>query len=85
MYLIIQRKWVRGSTQNGEHVIDQSNRKKEANGLLRHHFLSNLNVVQKHFMYDIFDFELDQENYSITLADEFDLVYHTRFYILEVD
>jgi hypothetical protein len=84
MYLIVQIKWSRGSTQNGEHVIDQTTRKKEARGLLRHHFLSTLNVIQKHFMYDIHDFDLDEENYSITLADEYDLVYHTRFYIKEI-
>jgi hypothetical protein len=85
MYLIIQSKWIRGSDQNGEYVIDRSSRKREANGLARHHFLSSLNVIQKHFMYDIHDWELDEENLSVTLADESDLIYHTKFYVREIN
>ena len=48
-YLIVQSRWLRGSTQSGENVIDEAGRKREARGLVRHHFLSSLNVIQKHF------------------------------------
>lgn len=75
---------MRGSTQSGETVIDETGRKKEARGLVRHNFLSSLTVIQKHFMYDIEDFYLDEENFSITLADAEGVVFHTRFYALEI-
>lgn len=83
-YLIVQSRWIRGSTQSGEFKIDESGRKREANGLVRHHFLSSLHVIQKHFMYDIEDFDLDEENFSITLADAEGVVFHTRFFALEI-
>ena len=83
MYLIVQSRWLRGSTQSGENVIDTSTRKKEAKGLVRHNFYSTLNVIAKHFMYEVEDFDIDEENYSITLADAEGVWFHTKFFVLE--
>jgi hypothetical protein len=82
MYLIIQQRWIRGSKLNGEWLIDSSARKREAKGLVKHHFHSAMEMMIKHD-YPAEDFHIDEENHSITLADEEGLWYHTRFYMKE--
>lgn len=83
-YIIVQSRWLRGSKHNGERIIAESGRKREANGLVRHHFHSELEVLQKHFMYDVEDFDLDEENQAITLADAEGVWFHCRYYLKEL-
>lgn len=84
-YLIVQSKWIRDSTQSGEHIVARSSRKREARGLARHNFNSNLEVVAKHFCYEMEEFEVDEENLSVTLADDKGIYFHSRFFVLEID
>lgn len=83
-YIIVQSRWMRSSEHNGERVVAYTGRKREANGLVRHHFHSQLEVLLKHFMYDVEDFHLDEENYAITLADAEGLWFHCQFYSKEL-
>ena len=83
-YLIIQQQWIRNSTQNGERLIDTSTRRKEANGLARHYFKSNLEMLIKHYI-DFDEYEIDEQDHSIALADEESICYYSRFYVREID
>jgi len=81
MYLIIQSKWIRGSSQNGERLVNSCSRLREARGLVRHHFKSHLEMVMKHMYWD--DFDLSEEECWIVLADEEGIFYYSKFFFKE--
>lgn len=81
-YLIILSKWIRNSTQNGESIIDSSNRIKTANGLARHHFFSALDVIARHGGYED-EFDVDEQNLSIALADDYSIYYYESFKVVD--
>lgn len=82
IYYIVQSRWIKGSDQSGEFVVDHSTRIREARGLVRHQFNSQMEMMVKHD-YPFDDFHIDEENYSITLADETGLWFHTKFFLIE--
>jgi hypothetical protein len=82
-YLIVQQRWIRNGSQNGEHLVQKTGRRKEANGLVRHNFNSHMDMILKHQI-DYDDYEIDEQDHSIALADEKGICYYCRFYVLEV-
>lgn len=83
-YWVVQSRWLRDSSQNGERLIAQYTRKKLARGETRATFHSNLEVISKHWMYDVEDFDIDEENLSITLSDEKSVWFHSRFFVIKL-
>ena len=85
LYLIVQSKWRRGSSQNGENLIATSTRKREARGLLKQNFNSHMEVLIEHkYHYDFDEYDFDEENYRLSLADDEGIAYSIRFYIIEL-
>ncbi len=85
LYLIVQSRWLRGSSQNGENLIAKSTRKREAFGLAKSTFYSHMEMMvthKYHYRYD--NFEIDEDNLSITLADDESIAYNMRYYVLQI-
>jgi hypothetical protein len=82
MFLVIHNRWYRAGTQNGEFQVDAASRKREAHGLARHHFKSNLDMLIKHAI-DFEDFYIDEENNEVVLADSESVCYRSKFYVVE--
>ena len=82
-YLVVYTRWIRDSTQSGETLVGTSGRKKEANGMAKSNFHSHLEMLITH-KYPFYDYEIDMENLSIALSDEFGIWYFAKFFVLEV-
>jgi hypothetical protein len=80
--LIVYQRWIRGSDQNGEFLVGETNRRKEARGMCKSNFISHLEMLITH-QYPFDDFETDEENFSVALSDELGIFYYTKFYIIE--
>lgn len=84
-YYIVQSRWIRNSSQNGENIVAKSTRKREARGLARHHFHSHMEMLithKYHYRYDTFD--IDEENLRITFADDESVTYSMHYYVMEL-
>lgn len=84
MYLIIQSRWIRGSTQSGENIVWAGFRKKEAEGQLKAQTHSHFDMLAHHEYFGMDDVEVDIDTHEIVGADKEGIYYRIKYTMIEV-
>lgn len=85
MFQILQHRTTKTQKDDLRFVVWEGGRKREAEGQLTHHLKSSLDMIMKHDFFAAHDFEVNLEDYSINLYDEWGgVIYHICHELQEV-